>query len=1276
MFSCQNPRRTCNSWSCQTILAILICLGFGYTASATQTENLGIRVLPAPGAMKIDGKADDWDLSGGVFACDDVENGREQYAVWSHAQYDAEKLYVLARFIDPTPLNNPGQTAGDYGFAGDCLQFRLITHPGSPLEQGEHFTCWKGRDGRDVMVGEHGVKLDGGTTKDMKVQGAEQAFSVNADGKGYVQEIAIPWKLITKDGKALKAGESFTFTVEPNFTIGVNGRLTIKDIFRPGQQPDRVFTFMSPPTWGTATLDAAGRITPRPVRLSDAREFAVQMTDGVPTIDWTGLINARELAGFKPVAFDMPEDGFISLHLLDSHGTVVRQLLNAEMFTKGRHEVKWDGLTTPNWRTPGEPVPSGDYRWEAIVHHGIGLQLVGWACNGGVTPWDYPAKKGNWGGDHGIPSTVCADAERVYLGWSAAEAGKALLGCDLEGHVLWNNTHGGIAGALRVAVDKGTVYVQRESDPKKPIVLYRLSAKDGTYTNWVGGDGADLEIPSPDGLDARGGHLYLTYNKLNEIHVLNGESGKPEKVIAIPSPSSIHATDDHTLLIISGGTSVVSVNAESGQVMPVIQGLVAASAVTSDKAGKIYVAVLDPDNQVKVFDHDGKRLTSIGRQGGRSLLGAWQSDGMRSAGGIAIDSAGKLWVMESDGLPKRVSVWDVSTGKLYKEFFGPSGYGALGGAICPSDPTVMFGQGCEWKLDPKTGRATCVAIVTREGTEVARFGSSGNHVYLATCSAWAFNLAPVKFYERVGTGQYVVRGTLFYADKEGREIANLAEFKGDPPKSGFWADENGDGQRQANEVTLVDGAVRVSGWYMNLAPDMTMYAGDRQFKLSRLTACGAPAYDLAHPTHMPAAGMGSADGRFVLKTGEYGAADSWYTCYDIASGRPIWKYPDTFVGVHGSHNAPPPEGGLIRGSFTPCGTVKLPEPIGDVWLIPTNVGEWHLLTSRGFYLARLFQPDPIKIRFPEQATPGALMDDAPPGMGGEDFGGSVTLAADGTLHVQAGKTAFWNLLVNGLDTVKTLKGGSVTINSDDVKLAQAERERQLQAVAGTRQVAVKKMTPAFTGNLDADFKDAQQLHYQKLDDAAVRTVAAWDEKTLYLGWEVKDPTPWVNAATDPTEMYLRGDTVDLQLATVSGGDKARSSAVLGDLRLSIGNVKGTPDAVIYRPVARDKHRKVFSSGVIKSYPVDSVIELSDVKVNVVKRDRDYIVEAAIPLADLDFHPEAGKSYQGDFGVTHGDPAGQRTRIRTYWNNQHTGIVDDAVFELQMEPKNWGVITFE
>lgn len=191
------------------------CLSTAWPAAATETEHLGIQVLPAPGPVAVDGKIGDWDLTGGLFACGDVENQRDQYGVWIHAMYDAQNLYILARFRDPTPLNNPGQTSGDYGFQGDSLQFRIITHADTPRERGEHFTCWRRRDGKDIITSEHGRKLDGGKTQDVKPLGAKQAFAIDADRQGYVQEIALPWKLLTRDGAPLKAGDSFVMTVSP-----------------------------------------------------------------------------------------------------------------------------------------------------------------------------------------------------------------------------------------------------------------------------------------------------------------------------------------------------------------------------------------------------------------------------------------------------------------------------------------------------------------------------------------------------------------------------------------------------------------------------------------------------------------------------------------------------------------------------------------------------------------------------------------------------------------------------------------------------------------------------------------------------------------------------------------------------------------------------------------------------------------------------------------------------------------------------------------------------
>ena len=48
----------------------------------------------------------------------------------------------------------------------------------------------------------------------------------------------------------------------------------------------------------------------------------------------------------------------------------------------------------------------------------------------------------------------------------------------------------------------------------------------------------------------------------------------------------------------------------------------------------------------------------------------------------------------------------MATKALKKELFGASSYGATGAAINPVDPRLMVGQGCEWRIDPKTARGS------------------------------------------------------------------------------------------------------------------------------------------------------------------------------------------------------------------------------------------------------------------------------------------------------------------------------------------------------------------------------------------------------------------------------------------------------------------------------------------------------------------------------------------------------------------------------------------
>jgi hypothetical protein len=1357
-----------------------------------------MQVLPAPGKVAIDGKFDDWDLSAGIFACSDAENLRDQYGQWFHVMYDNENLYVLARWKDPTPLNNPG-VKGDFGFMGDCLQFRTVTTDAAGKEKTAHWDCWKYRVGGDVAHVAYGKAFNEGGIEDAKTKdGAQQAFAVDADGKGYVQEISVPWKLLTADQQPLKAGAKFVMTIEPNFTAGELGRITMKDLFKPGVQIDRIFTFQGPGPWGYATLEKAGKLSPRSIRLSDGREFKTHMEKsaeapltGVPVVNWTGLILSKELPGFKPVRFAMPFDGYVSLNLFAPDGTVARQLLTCNFFTKGEQEVKWDGLTTPYWRTPGQPVAPGAYTWKAIVHKGIGLRLRGWACNGGSAPWD-SSRTSNWGGDHGVPLSCATDGEKVYLGWTGAEAGSAMLACDLQGNVQWKHTHGGMGGAEVVAVDNGIVYVDKWGS-----LIYRLDARTGTYSSWQGKDSADLPIGAiwekpagmPDrieGMDARNGKVYISctsagfrrfdirdmkafflrlaagegfagtlFAKLNSnsqpkikkfkedprqdfdelckapiyyvpdirddvvnalngllrdttlvanaaqlpagdlalanrrfiekalpedvvpvrvgfVAVLDGATGAVLKLIDIEKPGFIRAVSDELVYVVQDRRDVVAVNPQSGAVKTVLEGLDGVTGVAADEQGRLYVSVQGKVQQVQVFTAEGKPVGAIGRKGGRPALGAFVQDGVLNPAGLVVDKEGKLWVSEANETPKRFSVWqaragaDKKEGAFLKEFFGPTHYGASGAAINPRDPNVMAGEGCEWRIDPKTGRDVCLGTFDNSIHNAALYAEGGNgKLYLVT-SARENGLT---IRERLGDAKFALRGTIVDNPKEKKTV--------------FWADANGDEQQQPDELATHPAPLTMAGylgWMLHMNGDLTLYANGLQFKVAEFTKCGAPRYDVAGARkvtgNMSGGGLCTPDNRKLVSVTE-----TFFECYDTADGRLLWKYPNTFAGVHGSHRAPPPEVGLIRGAFGLTGNALLPKPVGGIWAINGNMGEWHVLTEEGFYLTRLFQGDGFKIQWPDQAVPGAVLDSVPSGSGGEDFGGSIRQSKDGKVYVQSGKVAIWNVEVTGLETIQEIPGGKVAMADGDVKTAQGFREKQMQAAEGNKKYAVKKATVAFTGNFDADFKDftdVEKPQFEKQKGSQVRVAMACDAANLYVGWEVQDDSPWVNGADAPEFMYARGDTVDLQLGTDPAADKKRGEPVKGDLRLSIGNFKGKPTAVVYRKVADEKHPKVFSSGVIKEYPMDSVVVLDAAKVEV-KADaqaKRYVVEAAIPLAALGLKVADGMVLRGDFGATHGDKTGADTALRTHWNNQQTGLVNDEVFELKMEPANWGEFTFQ
>jgi len=397
------------------------------------------------------------------------------------------------------------------------------------------------------------------------------------------------------------------------------------------------------------------------------------------------------------------------------------------------------------------------------------------------------------------------------------------------------------------------------------------------------------------------------------------------------------------------------------------------------------------------------------------------------------------------------------------------------------------------------------------------------------------------------------------------------------------------------------------------------------------------------------AGVVSEDGRFAIYNAQYNTQHSASPCYEVATGRRVFAYPNCYVGVHGGHSAPSARRGLIRAAYDFIGTAKFPEPLGNVFAIGTDKGEWHLLNDKGLYVGRLFEPDPMRVEWPAEFRVGTRLDRTPPGQGSEDFGGSMTRADDGSLHVLFGKTAFIVAKVTGLESAKALPGGAIDVRPADIATAQG-------FAAKLRSGALRSPTCDFAPEEDEAAAAAEPF----------TATARCEGGRVRFEFDVADRTPWANGASDFRNLYAMGDTVDFQLADANG-----------DLRLSVGPLGGRAAAALYKQTSRgEKAPHTFYSGVYRDGVTWDLVKEIPVEATVEKRADGYRIVFSVAEKDLGLAaPLAGRAAKGDFGVTFGDAAGKDTVLRAFRFDKAAGIVSDEVEELKIHPANWGDLQF-
>jgi hypothetical protein len=1291
-------------------LAVGACVALP-PAHATQTENHGLHAVPAPRRVTIDGSLAEWDLSGQVLMCYDIETLRDLYSARIALMHNGGNLYVGIHWKSPRPMSNrhDPRYEADKAWAGDSIQLRLKT------DRIAHLTAWYHAPKKEPAIQiSYGKSLTepfgGGETVLLQTRGAEltggaaMAFRRDPDGKGYVQEIRLPWRLITR-GKRYRAGDQFRCGVELLWGSTDWPEQRYADNLMPGQT-SREFFWQAVNAWGPVFLEPRGRLRlPTPAYLRRA-------------------LRPTAARGPVPIPYALPRAGLVTVAIDDARGRRVRNLVAALSRPTGRNVEYWDGRDDS-----GKPLPPGSYRSRFVVHDPIRVNWVLSFANPGNPTWNTPDGRGAFYADHTPPQAVAAGGDFVALACPMGEAGPPLIGCDLSGQKLWGqaNRTAFDGGHISLATDGKTLWVASEG---KRSLIYRNELATGRYAPWrrtakdeqgrpyrildlsvsdLPGVGSDPGLGvNMTAIAVRDGTLAVCLAREDRLKLLDAETGALRRAIPVEAPQSVVLDRDGSPLVLSRGR-ILRLGPDGSRSPFTPETYPDGYGLAMDGRGNVYLSVRGADQNVKVFSPGGRPLPEIGRRGGRPLNGPYDPQGMRNPAQLAVDRQHRLWVAEETDNPKRTSVWSWE-GRLLKDLAGTTRYSSAG-SLNPYDPTMAFSDDTVYRLDWSRGQRSArghpvyslhgsgepddlfpprvhnlTSRVIQRGADLLVYttdsaqGATEVHCTLYRGGRWR-SAAHTGVVVRRPDGQYAKYMSPLFEGHEGKAYA--------------WADRNADGRVQARELTFAPlqiggkpAALQSYYWGQLPGPDGTIpYFHRETYSLVRLpvtgyTECGAPIYDVAHPVIVRVEGdllgrgngegmlLGGSDGRVYLNQDPVLVVDR--------NGRVLGTYPSRFTSVHGSHQAGFARPGLVIGPSSIIGAVDLGGAAGEVFALNGNLGEHYLFTSDGLFVQSLFKDLRGGFQTPERAVRGMPFDSTT--AGGESFGANLVRTKDGRVYLTIGATDARVLQVTGLETLRRLPDGRITYTP-----LQYQKVLRLAQESARRAAAPKRATfprarhaPTIDGrphdwpellNENRSLIDIQESPQRRF----ARVQARYDERHLYLACRVLAAADRMrNVGQDHRLLFKTGDAVDLMLAPTTGTLPGHP------LRLLMTVAQGRPTAILYQQTVpgTPKSARVPFSSPWRTITFDRVRPAPEVRLATGPLAGGYFLEAAIPWRLLGVQPRPGLKLRGDVGVLFADSGGTTTVSRRYWNNKATGLVNDVPGEAELTPSLWGTFVLQ
>jgi len=1036
-----------------------------------------------------------------------------------------------------------------------------------------------------------------------------------------------------------------------------------------------------------------------------------EITDWQP-VDLDEL--AREAADRAlEIAFDFsqPVDGKATIVIETADGQRIRNLVSSRPLEKGNHRIVWDGIDET-----GNIAPPGDYRWRSISHPGLSPAYQ-------MSFADGP------GSNHGTFETATTNGNSLFFGAPVAEGGHEIVELSQTGEFLrgFNPPHGHGLGGVALAADEKMLYAAHDGmawgakvDRSKPdwkeqraVTVMRIDLEKGSVAEFSGnvrfapiktyemGPGSAVTLPlekaALTGLVLFKNRLFLSDQETGEIHVIDPATGQVERKFPLASPVAIAASADGLFAI--SENRLIKLDPATGAATSIaeIAGDPTGLHVAND--GRFYLS--DGKTQtVQVLDAAGKPVATIGKPGG-PVPGKYDPAKIKNPTGL-VTLNGQLWVTEKDRWqPKRLAAFDLKTGEISQEYFGPTAYGAPGAGFDDQDHTRWIGQNTMFQLNFKTGKAKPVSILGGAPGRRHRFWRQDGRTFIITsgkatyiqelladgtmrrlaCFSSAHQFAydhdwkpPLAFVEAFQKAYPEVKYAV--GQKGGIERGKLNHGYGM-----LWVDRNGDGAFQTEEFEFATAATNLggAGWSHDFY-DLTMKVpGEVDGKKILVTLKpngfwpgGTPKYpplNDAVKTGIPIDLPGTNQIESIVDRFGNLIMNSDPAMRSISrEGKLLWTYPNRWSNVHGSHDAPLPKDGELQGVLFYSGIAKLDEQ-SDVIVMNGNHGRAFFMTSDGLYLDEIFSD--VRLMNNAQASGIDIL-------GGECFGGTFGHSEKGgNYYFQGGGISYRIYRVDGLRETKRNEG-KITVSTEQTASAERNRSRQVAAKSEplTASVSWRETPPVIDGNFD-DWKDKPTVEWKREEKFPVTCHLSRDAEFLYLHYLVKDDSPWVNNGKDWQSLFKTGDGIDLQLATDPNSNPKRTGPVPGDLRLFIAPSGEENIAVLYRhrvPGAKESESVIFQSPW-RSEKVDVVERLSSAKIAVQRENNGYRLEAAIPLSALKNDPANLKNLLGDFGVIYGDSAGTQNVFRNYWSNRATGLVNDVPGEIMLSPNLWSEIKF-